>query len=144
MNHHLSASVAQPITPRETSVHLRRPAAVLRSEALGTGADGAILGKPSEPAPDCHLCAEAINPVDPVVTQDNGEAIHVRCWRLPDTVHAPLLTFAESPMPPLEAFRSRPGRPPRDRSYDPMPKLSGARAIGIAPPADVLAPPRTA
>ena len=96
----------------------------MNHRSIGGGPDGPISAKPTEPAPDCHFCAGAINPVDPIVTHDNGEPVHVRCWRLPDAVHAPLSPFAESPMPPLEAFRSRPGRPPRDRPYGPTPKLS--------------------
>ena len=78
---------------------------------------------PLEPARDCHLCAQAIDPVDPIVKHDNGDPVHVRCWRPPDPVRAPLLPFEESPMPPIESFRSRPGRPPRDQAYRPMPRL---------------------
>jgi hypothetical protein len=136
----LSASVDRSIALWETNVQLRRDAAILRRQAIGVRAqaalarrrtrvrwilgasDGSLPATP-EPTPDCHLCAEAIDPVDPIVTHDNGEPVHVRCWRLPDPVRAPLPPFAESPMPPIEAFRSRPGRPPRDQAYGPKPKL---------------------
>jgi hypothetical protein len=139
--HNLSALVARSIALRHASARLRRRASVLTTEAaaacatgeracrragagwIGGGADGPISEAVTEPARACHLCTEPIDQLDPTVTHDNGEPVHVRCWRPPDPVRAPLAPFAESPMPPLEAFRSRPGRPPRPQPYGPTPKL---------------------
>ena len=76
---------------------------------------------PPAPAnvPTCHRCAEPIDALDPVVALDGGDGVHVRCWRPPDPGPAAALPFAESPMPPLESFRSRPGRPAKRQPNGP-------------------------
>jgi hypothetical protein len=136
----LSALVVRSIALRKASAHLRRRAAVLAAQAtvaranamlacrrtrigwIGGGSDSGISKAVSESARGCHLCTKPIEALDPTVTHDNGELVHVRCWRPPDPVRAPLVPFAESPMPPLESFRSRPGRPPRHQANGAAPK----------------------
>jgi hypothetical protein len=137
----LSALVARSIALRQASAQLRRRASVLAAQAavaratamlasprtrvgwIGGGGDGPALEPAPESGRECHLCTKPIDQIDPIVTHDNGEPVHVRCWRPPDPVRAPLAPFAESPMPPLESFRSRPGRPTRPQPYGPTPKL---------------------
>ena len=139
---HLTEVVARSIALREASASLRGRAVALRKQATGTraiaaltwrrtrvcwiggGADEAVPGSVPEPVRACHRCAEPIDDLDPVVVADDGDAVHVRCWRPPDPVGAPVPPFEESPMPPLEAFRSRPGRPPRRQPYEPARKVS--------------------
>jgi hypothetical protein len=119
MKYHLEV-VAQANALRRASGRLRRRAAVLTTQATGAravaalagrrarvgwisgGADEAVPGRAPDSARACQRCAQPIDEFDPVVAADDGDAVHVRCWRPPDPVRAPLQPFAESPMRPLE------------------------------------------